>query len=191
MNGRRLFVQLTLLAMLLAGGRLVLAKGSPEKVVIRGEGLAEPVEITDRPTLGAFSFFVFEQVETNFRRGIEKPQVGAGYELTRFIHRQDGSLLAWDMVHYYPDPSGQGGYVYVDGLIGPSYTEFDGKWYPVSAKGDAAMRRLLAEHRITLPAPPALPAAGNDPRLALWLMFLAVTLAGLGGLLRLLHTRHR
>ena len=187
MYGKRLLVQLMLVVMLLAPARLALAKGSPEKVVIRGDGLAVPVEITDRETLGAFSFFSFELVETNGRRGIDKPDIGAGYEITRYIQENDGSLLAWDMLHYYPHPSGQGGYAYVDGLIGPSYTEFDFKWYPVSPKGDATIRRLLAGRGVALPAPAALPATGSDSPATLWLGLLAASLALLGATVRRAH----
>ena len=168
-----------LLALVVSWGS-VQATGAPRKAVVPGPGLPTPVEIVDPETLGTLSFFVFEQVETNNRRGLDAPAVGVGYEITRSIYDQDNSLLAWDMVHYYPNGTGTGGSIFVDGLIGPFSTEFDGKWYPASPKGDTPMRALLADHGIVLGVQTMLPRTGTRPGLPLQLVILALAFTWFG-----------
>ncbi len=175
---RQLWV-VTILAVFLVPVRSVFAKGPPDKAVLQGPGLKAPVEITDPATLAAFAFFQFEEVETNHRLGVPAPKVGEGFEMTRYTGGRP-----WDVLHYYPDPSGQGGYIFLDGLIGPSSTEFDGKWYPASPQGDAAIRRVLADNGVSLRRPSALPATGADTSPVRWLVVLACTLVGLGTVAR-------
>jgi hypothetical protein len=180
MGSKQIVWSVVLLVMVMVPRSPVQAKGAPSKAVVRGPGLPGPVEIVDPTTLEALSFFVFEQVETNNRHGIDAPAVGEGYEITRYIRQQDTSLVAWDMVHYYPDASGSGGFVFVDGLIGPSSTEFDGKWYPVSPRGDAAMRALLADHGIALSGQTMLPRTGDATGAPLDLVILALAFTWCG-----------
>lgn len=187
MSRTRLLSVAAILAVCLAPVRSVFAKGPPDRAVLQGPGLKAPVEITDQATLAAFSFFQFEQVETNNRQGIPAPKVGAGYELTRYTRDQSGTVRPWDVLHYYPNPSGQGGVIFLDGLIGPSYTEFDGKWYPASQEGDAAIRRVLADNGVSLGQRSVLPATGVDPSWELGVVLLAWLLVGLGACVRNRH----
>lgn len=124
---------------------VVLAKGAPSKVTISGPGLVGEVEVADPDLLEAFSFFQFE----NIYRKIETPlEPGEGYVVTRYV--QDGTTLrAWDRAIYYPSPAGELGVVFLEGLIGPSASEFDGYWYWASRDGDAVMQQILAEHVAT------------------------------------------
>lgn len=123
----------------------VLAKGAPSQVTISGPGLVGEVEVNDPDLLQAFSFFQFE----NIYRKIEPPQQpGEGYVVTRYV--QDGTqLIAWDRAIYYPGPPDEVGIVFLEGLIGPSASEFDGHWYRASWDGEAAMRQILAEQGVT------------------------------------------
>jgi hypothetical protein len=147
---------ITLLALVAAPA---LAKGPADKITISGPGLRGVVEITDQATLEALPIFAPADIEFDNRRGIAAPEVGEGYELVRYF-QQGNTLRAIDMAHYYPNPSGGVGYVFYDGLVDPGmYSEFDGKWYPATPKGDAVMKQLLAQHGVSL-----LPSTGVRSR---------------------------
>jgi hypothetical protein len=119
---------------------IALAKGPPDRVTIEGPRLDTPIEISDVNVLMAFSFFQFEDVN----KQIEEPSGPAeGYLITRYIE-EAGEMIPWDRLVYYPEWSGDGGIVFVEGLIGPNSTEFDGSWYRASTAGDAAMRQILS-----------------------------------------------
>lgn len=159
----RFVVSLTVLIILLAPTTVVIAKGPPAKATISGPGLQGEIEITDPTLLNALSFFQFEQVEENNRRGIDQPaNPGEGYLITRYIQRAPGSptFQPWDQLHYYPNAEGGRSVIFLDGLIGDSSTEFDGKWYNVSPDGDAAMRAFLTDRGALTPAQ-TLPATGT------------------------------
>jgi hypothetical protein len=121
---------------------VALAKGPPSKVTISGPSLAGEVEVTDPDLLQAFSFFQFARVGQT----IEPPlKPGEGYLVTRYVQDR-GNLRAWDQAIYYPSSKGELGMIFLEGLVGPSRSQFDGHWYRASADGDAAMREILAEH---------------------------------------------
>lgn len=150
------------------------AKGPPSKATISGPGLPGTVEITDPALLNALSFFQFENVNENNRHGIAAPaHPGAAYLITRYVENPDRSFRPWDELHYYP--ADNRGYVFLDGLIGDSYTEFDGRWYQASPEGDAAMKQLLAQHGVSL-----LPATGKTLPFHWWLLTLGGSLLVLG-----------
>jgi hypothetical protein len=134
-------IWLILFLLLLWPAGLALAKGPAAKVTITGPNLSEEIEVTDSTALEALSLAQFEE----FSRPIEAPEgLGAGYELTRYF--KDGSRLwAFDHLHYYPDPAGGPGYVFYDGLLEGGWSEYDGKWFQVSARGETALQGLLAE----------------------------------------------
>lgn len=134
-------VAVVLLA-LLALPPAALAKGPPDMVTIEGPGLEEPITITDPETLEAFAFYQFEDMEAR----MEAPAApGEGYTITRYIPPVEQESHPWDRVIYYP--AEQGGYVFFEGLVDPDmWTQGQGHWYHVSEAGEAAMRRILAEH---------------------------------------------
>jgi hypothetical protein len=159
----RLMYFMIAVGLLLLNATAALAKGPPDKVTIQGPGIAEAIEITDPQTLNAFSFFQFEAVDENNRRGIdEPPNIGEGYLVTRYIERMDGSVRPWDELHYYLTSDGERDYIFLDGLIGDSSTEFDGRWYHASPEGQQVMRQVLADSGVAQLAPQTLPAAGYD-----------------------------
>lgn len=137
----RFYLYLMLFSALLIPYTVALAKGPPDKVTITGPGLKAPVEITDAETLQAFSFFQFEDSE----HAIASPNhPGYGYVVTRFVRESEGDYLAWDRLSFHPNPSGSGGLVHYEGLLGEGMSsEFDGGWYLASDAGDAAVREIL------------------------------------------------
>jgi hypothetical protein len=176
-------IWLFVLLLLLWPTGLALAKGPAAKVTITGPNLREEIEVTHSTVLEALSLAQFEE----FSQSIEAPEgLGTGYELTRYF--KDGSRLwAFDHLHYYPDPAGGPGYVFYDGLLEGGWSEYDGKWFQVSATGETALQRLLAEEGVAIEAEaPAesllLPVTGGTT----WpLAGLAVAMGGLllvGGL---------
>ncbi len=132
-------VALFIIGMLLVSSQLAMAKGNFAKIVISGGQLASEIEVTDPSLLGFFSFSDFTNAHT------QKPKVGEGYVVTRYEQYQDGTFHAWDRLHYYPNTTGLGGYVFYDGLINGG-SEYDGQWYTASPEGDAALRRILTAH---------------------------------------------
>ncbi len=123
---------------LFISSHLVMAKGNFVKVTISGSQLTSEIDVTDPSLLNFFSFSYFPDART------EEPEVGAGYVITRYDGQiKDGTFHAWDKLHYYPNSTGTGGYVFYDGLLDGS-SEFDGKWYTTSPEGDVALRRMLA-----------------------------------------------
>jgi hypothetical protein len=122
--------------LLFAASHTALAQGNFARLVISGGGLAEPVESTEPALLGFWSFSDFPTMQ------VAPPTVaGEGYAIER--HSGHGPS-AWDRLRYYPNASGVGGYLFYEGLLNGA-SRYDGQWYLVSAAGDAALRRILAE----------------------------------------------
>ena len=118
------------------------AKGSPARVIITGAGMETPLEITDPAILQDFGIYGFEVVSQRLEASANP---GEGYQITRFI-LDKGKYLEWDRLVYYPQPSGQTGLVFYEGMRQPAMSsEFDGYWYAVSPEGEKAMRRVLFE----------------------------------------------
>ncbi|MBL8098468.1 MAG: hypothetical protein JNK81_04765 [Anaerolineales bacterium] len=136
---------ITFLALLLASGmllyssRLATAKGNFVKITISGGQFTSEIDVTDPSLLGFFSFSDFPNARTQ-----PPNNVGESFVITRYDgQNKDGTFHAWDMLHYYPNNSGSGGYVFYDGLIN-GLSEYDKQWYIASPEGDAAFRKILA-----------------------------------------------
>jgi hypothetical protein len=72
----------------------------------------------------------------------EPAGLGEGYTLERQF--QNGrAFQSFDRVTYFPDPNGERGYVRYEGIVN-GWSDYDGKWFRATAKGDAAMRRIIA-----------------------------------------------
>lgn len=174
---------LIVLALLVAAPAF--AKGPPGKATISGPGIQGDLEITDPAVLNALSFYSFEQVEENNRRGIEAPtNIGEGYRVVRYTKGAGNYFKPWDELRYYPYADGERGVIFLDGLIGDSYSEFDGKWFHANPEGDATLRAFLAQQGVAL-APPTLPATGSSSLLLVVALGLAAGLAGAGGFVRI------
>lgn len=160
------------------------AKGPPDKATISGPGLAGEITITNPTMLNELGFYSFEQVEENNRRGIEAPpNVSEGYLITRYVANPGGKTFrAWDKLHYYPNAVDGRGVIFLDGLIGDAYSEFDGRWFRASASGDAMLRKLLTEQGVQVDQ--LLPATGYAAPPIGWFALAGVSLLLLGALLR-------
>lgn len=160
--------------------RLAAAKGPADYATLRGPGIEGAAEIVDPADLAALGFGAVEEFEYNGRAGLAPPaDPGPGFVLTRYLLQRDGRRIAWDALHFYPQPGGRD-IIFFDGLIGDSSTEFDGRWYPATEGGAAAMRRILARLGALPPAAQALPAAGEHRSYHAPLLLAAIlTLAGL------------
>jgi len=166
------------LALLVLTTSLALAKGPPDKVVISGPGLSGEVESTDCVAISVLGLGSLE----DFQRGpIAAPQVSTGYQLTRYF-KDGASYRPFDRLIYYPNRSGERGYIFYEGLrVSGGWSEYDGKWFYATKAGDAAMRRLLKQLGA---APATLPATGGTAAPLEAVVALGGALALAGALLR-------
>jgi len=155
MTKTRLMILFLGLTVLLLSASIVGAKGEWGKVTISGNGLIREIEITDPVMLEDLALGTFQDLALG---EIVTPQVvGAGYSLLRGWENEDGVFVPFDNVHYYPDPAGERGYVYYDGLVNGS-SEFDRRWYRVTPAGDAVMQQIFNEYEIQPLQPGQIPA---------------------------------
>ena len=124
------------------------AKGPADRITITGPGLTSELVIADRATLDALSMTALEDFLAPVTEIPEN--LGPGYELTRFYQGNNESYVPFDHVMYYPDRSGQGGYVLYLGIVN-GWSENDGRWFPAHSASDAVMRRVLADNGVVLP----------------------------------------
>ncbi len=160
---------LALLALCLAAGAVV-AKVQTDKVTVSGPGLEVTVEVTDRAALDALALTQF----ADLREPVEPPaNAGSGYTVLRFFRasnvagraarpatlldpaeeiqfQREQGYRPIDRVRYHPDAAGGRGYLFYEHLNLNVMVPYEGNWYRVTAKGDAAMRRVLSEHGVQL-----------------------------------------
>jgi hypothetical protein len=132
---------------LLALPHHVNAKGPADRITIIGPGLNGEVVIQDRATLDALSMAALEDFLAPVPDIPES--LGFGYELTRFYKVDDNRYIPFDRATYYPDRSGQGGYVLYQGIVNGS-SGYDGRWFAAHPASDAVMRRVLADNGVVL-----------------------------------------
>jgi len=147
---KRIIILCILLLMLLPCGT-VLAKGAPDKITITGSDLPNGLEITDLEMLEPFAMDKF----INFSIPIEEPKgLGTGYEITRYYQIDRIGPKAIDRFVYYPNPPGDGGYVFYEGIIDKMFiyggSPHDGKWFQATEEGGRAIRQILADYGIHL-----------------------------------------
>ncbi|GEM_PF-5090253 len=139
------FASLLLLATLLFPALPLDAKGRPDKVVLSGPGLKQPIEIADRQTLDVLGIGGLENRELSYSDKV--PAVGEGYDLVRYIEEPGRKPIAFDHVRYFPKAADGHSYVFYVGLVDVgSWTSFENKWYTVNPAGQAAMERILAKY---------------------------------------------
>ena len=94
------------------------AKGPVDKITLAGEGLAEPVEITDSRSLESFDPWMRGFIDWNRGQIAEPPSLGKTYEVS--FHLEDRGTIY--VMEYATDPSGGPGYIYIPGPGDPSYS---------------------------------------------------------------------
>lgn len=139
------FASLLLLVALLFPAVHLNAKGRPDKVILSGPGLKQPVEIADRQSLDVLGIGGLENSEVTSLDKI--PAVGEGYDLVRYIEEPGKKPIAFDHVRYFPKATDGQSYVFYVGLVDAgSWSSLDNNWYTVNSAGQAAMERILAKY---------------------------------------------
>ncbi len=125
---------LTLIALI---PTLAQAKGAPRVVTITGPGVRSPLVVRGEAArwLGLGGFEDLQGGYLNAPR-----HLGPAVDLNR-----DG----WDHARYYTACAPRRGYVHYIGLYNGS-SEYDGRWFHVSAMGEQSLRRILGQKHIVL-----------------------------------------
>ncbi len=171
---RRKRIGLCILFLILLTSGTALAKGPPDKITINGPGLPDEIEITASQTLDSFSMGQF----IDFEMPINEPHSpDTGYKITRWYRIGSTTLKAIDTFIYYPNPQGDNGYVFYEGIIDKMFiyggSPNDGKWFQVAEGVELVMRQIFTEYGV--------PTAVNSPQVTLPTEFL--TWIGYGSLL--------
>ena len=179
---------------LLASAPNAFAKGYPSKIVIQGNGLALPIEITDRETLGKFSPWYGEFIDWKSSPAAAPTKESDSYEVLFYIDGRDkkSRKILSHMIfnfRYKPDPAEGRGVIYLPSGREDKYRvnqwtivrdNHDGKWHYASTAWDAALKSRL-------PKPKQAQVVKQDvtqPRSSRYIM-LASSIGGLGVLLAL------
>jgi len=121
------------------------AKGPPDIITIIGPGLPDEIEIKDSEILNSFAMGQF----IDFQAPIQEPlsSLDGGYEITRWYR------IALDRFVYYPNPQGDNGYVFYEGIIDKMFiyggSPNDGKWFIVTDSGELAILQVLKANDIS------------------------------------------
>lgn len=152
--------------LLVLAGSTVHAKGLPDKAIIRGGSLAQPIEITDRETLMLFSPWFDKFID--WEKGVvaapaTQEQV---FEVSIFMksrpdnpaqdHRDMRLIYT---LKYCPRTSGPG-YIYLPGKDDEHYAVnvstilrdgHDGKWHQAATAWETVVKRLIASSTSSQP----------------------------------------
>ncbi|MDT5121232.1 MAG: hypothetical protein QOC96_714 [Acidobacteriota bacterium] len=153
-------VSIFLISMIhIACASAVYSKGKPDKIIITGGGLAQPIEITDRETLIEFAPYIGQFID--WKKGIvaDPPTQEQPFEVyfymkwkERHSRYDQGDLKMIYSVRYLPGRDGAPGFVYLPGKDDDRYYNNvgtilregdDGKWHYASPAWDALMKRLI------------------------------------------------
>lgn len=139
------------------------SKGAPDKIVMRGDRLAQPVEMTDREILKGFDVYSGQFID--WKKGLvaAPPNQDIAYEVFFYMKWKErhskydqGNLKLIYSVRYVPGRDGAPGYVYLPGRDDDRYSinistiireGDDGKWHQASPAWDALMKRLIASSK--------------------------------------------
>lgn len=150
-----LFLSLLLLVLFCTDA---IAKGYPDKIVIQGNNLDRPIEITDRNTLGKFSPWYGQFID--WANGpVAKPNDRSSYEVLFYMSVRDRKSPKKPMVSrlifnflYTPDQAGGPGLIYLPARSDDKYRinqaaitrdKDDGRWHQASAAWDGVLKPLL------------------------------------------------
>ena len=95
----------------------VAAKRPVDKITVEGQGLTEPIEITDAESLEPFNPWTREFIDWKRRRIADPPTVEDTYEVS--FHLTDCGKIF--VLQYSTDASGGPGYIYIPGPGEPGY----------------------------------------------------------------------
>ena len=141
-----------LLLTLLTSVSIVYAKGTPEKISIKGTGLVFPLEITKASILESFDPWdgqFFDRSRGIRGRLTESPMVTQTYDIFFFIRDNDNKSQIIYSFRYALNSSGTQGYIYIptegeDGYITNSETiARPSGWYFANREWDKLMRQAF------------------------------------------------
>lgn len=147
-----------LLAALFAPTPLAFAKGSADKVIITGPGLAVPIEITDPSVLSQFNPWTGQFVDQDRTAATGTPEVPTPYEVL-FYSNDGGGKSQLFYAFYYWRASGARGRVYLPQPQDKwydmdNYTIARGSgWFYASTDWDGFVERLLSNHQASSSTP--------------------------------------
>ncbi|MBI3971761.1 MAG: hypothetical protein HY332_10780 [Chloroflexi bacterium] len=180
---RAVLLLLLVLLVVLLPASAAFAKSLPDRIVVAGPGMVEPIEITDQASLSGFNPWTRGFIAWDRGPVAAPPPAEQTYTASFYLKNGDGARSLIFVLHYRPDSSGGPGYIYIPGpgdewyrlnigtIItgGSDHWNPNGKWQYATPAWDTVMRRALREHGVSLPVPdpPAplarsnLPAAGS------------------------------
>lgn len=156
MNRRMLFC--ALLVVVLGSSQYAYSKGSPDKIIIKGKSLRQPIEITDRAMLKGFDPWSGQFIDWPGGIVASQPAADATYEVSFYIKWKptDRHMRLFYVFRYIPGRNGERGYVYLPGesdkwgSVSRSTIlrdDDDGHWHYASTAWDTLMERLTHPHR--------------------------------------------
>ena len=161
----------------------VYAKGPVDKITLAGEGLTEPIEITDAESLAPFDPWMRGFIDWNRGRIAEPPPVEEAYEVS--FHLADRGTIY--VMQYLTDTLGGPGYIYIPGpgdpwyslnmgtIMGGSSDAWDpnGKWHHAKLSWGMLVQKALNSTG-NVPTPPA--AVGPGTATTVWVLALGALL---------------
>lgn len=111
------------------------------KVVVKDPQSGVEFETTDPALMGFFAF-----ANLSARLPVAPTPSVPGYLVTRYWDNGP-----FDRFHYYPSSEDTPAYIYYDGFI-QGWSDSDGAWYAVPEETDAAMKKMLIEHKLPVKA---------------------------------------
>jgi len=117
---------------------------------IKGPGIPDVLEITDEALLQPFSWGEFADFDTPIPA---RANIEGGYVVTRYALMGGTTMRSLDTFTYFPGLGDEQGVVYYKGIIDKKFiyggSPHDGKWFRVSAQGEAAIQRIFDTHDIS------------------------------------------
>jgi hypothetical protein len=139
-----------LLLMPLFGIGNAYAKGAPAMLKIRGPGISDVLEITNVGLLISFGWGEFADFDAPIAA---RDNFDGGYIITRYVLMGGTTMRSLDTLTYFPGSGDEDSIVYYNGIIDKKFilggTPQDGKWFRVSAQGEAAIQRIFDTYNIS------------------------------------------
>lgn len=124
---------LALIAMLLGIPRAASAKGPTVRIVISGDGLASPIEVTDQRILDSSNVWMGNFLDASHGTVKEPPAGLPRYEVSFYVKLGDNNVRKKYVAYYYPNPSAGQGYIYCPVEERPGIRSM---WAPLSGMGE-------------------------------------------------------
>lgn len=135
---------------------LAFAKGSPDKIILWGPSLGEPIEITNPEVLKGFDPWNGQYLDRNLGTITEEPRVEQTYDVIFYFQESNGKTRIFYVFQYFPNPTGGQGFIYLP-REGEPWHRMNGQtiirvsgWHYASAEWDTLMQQMLENHQVSL-----------------------------------------